>query len=405
MTATITAYIPIQGLATSLDTLCSQSYGSGHKHLVGLQAQRMTYLLWLLSVPIGVLWLFSEPILRALVPDPESARLAAQYLRILILGTPGVAAFESGKRFVQAQGLFHATTYVLAIGAPVSFLLNYVFVWRFGWHFAGAALAMAVTQNLLPALLVLYVRFVEGMDCWGGLSRRALHNWGPMIKLALPGMIMVEAQFSVLEILTLAAGQFGPAPLAAQSVLVTITSTSFNIPFPLSIAASTRVANLIGARLAGAARTSAKVSIAAGLVVGLFNMSAFSLFRYSLPYVFTKDSEVVAIVVAVTPVVATMQIFDALAAISHGLLRGIGRQSVGGYANLFSYYCVALPISLSTAFCLGWKLAGLWAGMTTALAVVSAIELLYLFNTDLDIAVEQAAARMASDDGWDGEGK
>lgn len=80
-----------------------------------------------------------------------------------------------------------------------------------------------------------------------------------MIKLALPGMIMIEAQFSVLEILTIAAGQFGTAQLAAQSVLVTVTSTSFNIPFPLAIATSTRVANLIGARLSDAARTTAKV--------------------------------------------------------------------------------------------------------------------------------------------------
>ena len=82
---------------------------------------------------------------------------------------------------------------------------------------------------------------------------------GPMIKLAFPGMIMIEAQFSVLEILTIAAGQFGTATLAAQSVLVTVTSTAFNIPFPLAIAASTRVANLIGAGLSDAARVTAKV--------------------------------------------------------------------------------------------------------------------------------------------------
>lgn len=80
-----------------------------------------------------------------------------------------------------------------------------------------------------------------------------------MIKLALPGMIMIEAQFSVLEILTIAAGQFGTAQLAAQSVLVTVTSTSFNIPFPLAIATSTRVANLIGAHLSDAARVTARV--------------------------------------------------------------------------------------------------------------------------------------------------
>lgn len=80
-----------------------------------------------------------------------------------------------------------------------------------------------------------------------------------MIRLALPGMIMIEAQFSVLEILTIAAGRFGTAQLAAQSVLVTVTSTSFNIPFPLAIATSTRVANLIGAHLSDAARTTARV--------------------------------------------------------------------------------------------------------------------------------------------------
>jgi Na+-driven multidrug efflux pump len=72
-------------------------------------------------------------------------------------------------------------------------------------------------------------------------------------------MIMIEAQFSVLEILTIAAGRFGTSQLAAQGVLVTLTSTSFNIPFPLAIATSTRVANLIGANLSKAARVTAKV--------------------------------------------------------------------------------------------------------------------------------------------------
>lgn len=41
VTANITGYAVYQGLATSLDTLCAQAYGSGHKKLVGLQTQRM----------------------------------------------------------------------------------------------------------------------------------------------------------------------------------------------------------------------------------------------------------------------------------------------------------------------------------------------------------------------------
>ncbi len=82
---------------------------------------------------------------------------------------------------------------------------------------------------------------------------------GPMIKLALPGLLMVEAEFLAFEILTLASSYFGTTHLAAQSILSTLTALTFQIPFPISIAASTRVANLIGATLTDAAKTSAKV--------------------------------------------------------------------------------------------------------------------------------------------------
>ncbi|KAK4183395.1 mate-domain-containing protein [Podospora australis] len=401
MTANITCYAPVQGLSTCLDTLCAQAFGSGHKRLVGLQLQRMTILLWILLVPIATLWWFSGPILTKIIPETETAELAGMYLRVLILGTPGVAAFESGKRFVQAQGLFHATTYVLLIGASVNIFANWFFVWQMGWGFTGAASAVVFTQNLLPFLLFCYVRFVEGMECWGGLSKKAFGNWGPMIKLALPGMIMVEAQYFAFEVLTLAASQFGSAHLAAQSVVVTVTSTTFNIPFPLSIAASTRVANLIGARLSGAARTSAKVALVAGCLVGLFNCTLLSTFRYKIPYLFTKDEEVAKIVSEVLPICAVLQLVDSLAAISHGLLRGIGRQGIGGFTNLFSYYLVALPISFSTGWVLGWKLEGLWFGIAVGLAVVSTVELWYLYVADWDHAVEEAEMRMRSDDGYD----
>jgi multidrug resistance protein, MATE family len=218
-----------------------------------------------------------------------------------------------------------------------------------------------------------------------------------MIKLALPGMIMIEAQFFVLQVLTISAGQFGTANLAAQSILISVTSTAFNIPFPLSIAASTRVANLIGTRLVDAARTSAKVALVAGLLVGSFNMIILGTLRFQLPLIFTDDAEAASIAARVLPVCAMMQVFDSLAAISHGLLRGIGRQVIGGYTNLFSYYFVALPISLATGFTLGWQLSGLWVGMTAGLAFVSATELLYLYCADWDRAVEQAEARLRSD--------
>lgn len=129
MTANITGYAIYQGLATSLDTLCAQAYGSGRKDLVGLHMQRMIWFLWVITVPIGFVWFFADRILMTIVPEKEVAVLAGQYLKVVLFGAPAMASFEAGKRFVQAQGLFSASLFVLLFCAPFNAFMNWLFVW------------------------------------------------------------------------------------------------------------------------------------------------------------------------------------------------------------------------------------------------------------------------------------
>lgn len=369
MTANITGYAVYQGLATSLDTLCAQAYGSGKKTLVGLQLQRMIYFLLAITIPIGIIWLSAEQILSAIVPEKETARLAGIYLKILLIGAPGYAAFESGKRFVQAQGLFSATLWVLLICAPINAVLNWALVWKLKLGFIGAPIAVAITDNLLPVTLLGYVLLVDGRQCWGGFEQRALKNWGPMIKLAVPGLVMVLAEFLAFEILTLAASYLSTTHLAAQSVLSTLTALTFQIPFPVSIAASTRIANLIGATLSGPAKVAAKVALIAAVFIGIFNITLLSSLRSYIPKLFTNDPDVQDLVASVLPLCAAFQLFDSLATNCSGILRGLGRQEIGGYVNLFAYYVIALPISFATCFAFGWDLYGLWSGPALGLAM------------------------------------
>ncbi|MCJ1344112.1 hypothetical protein MMC31_002315 [Peltigera leucophlebia] len=369
MTANIIGYAVYQGLATSLDTLCPQAYGSGRKKLVGLQAQRMVYFLWCITIPIGIIWLSAGSILIRIVPEPDVAVLASRYLKITLIGAPGYAFFESGKRYFQAQGLFSASLYILLTCAPLNILMNWLFVWQFKWGFIGAPIAVAITNLLLPILLILHVRFIAGRACWPGLTTRAFRNWGPMVWLALPGLVMVEAEWVAFEIFTLVSSYFGTSYLAAQSVLVTITGFAWQIPFPFSIAAGTRVANLIGATLLDAAKTAAKVSAVAALAVGLFNAMLISLLRGYLPRLFTQDPEVIRLVVGVLPLCAAFQLFDSAAASTNGILRGLGRQKIGGLVQIFCYYAVAMLISMGTVFGLNWGLFGLWSGLALALGL------------------------------------
>jgi MATE family multidrug resistance protein len=393
MTANITGYAVYHGLATSLDTLCAQAYGSGRKKLVGLQLQRMVFFLWAMTIPIAAVWLAGSRIIGAIVPEKETAELAGLYLKVLIFGAPGYALFESAKRYVQAQGRFAATMYVLLICAPINVFLHWLLVWHLGWGFIGCPIAVVTTETLMPIMLFLYVRFVGGMECWPGFSRKAFVNWGPMIRLALPGLIMVVAEFLAFEILTLSSSWISAEHLAANTILQSLSVLTYQLPFPVSIAASTRVANLIGATLPEAAKVTAKVTFVVGTVLGVFNMLMLSIFRNYIPLLYSSDPDVIRLASAVLPICAAFQLFDALAAVCNGLLRGLGKQEVGGYINLFAYYVIAMPISFGAGFGLHWDLYGLWAGPAVALCLVAGITGLYITRISWHKASEEAVRR------------
>lgn len=131
LTSQITGYFVFQGLATCLDTLCPQAYGSGRLTLVGLHVQRLTLFMLLLTIPIGAIWYNADRIFLLILPSDsrETALLAGLYLKIAIFGTPGYACFESGKRFFQAQGLFSASLVVLMICSTLNIFMGWFFVW------------------------------------------------------------------------------------------------------------------------------------------------------------------------------------------------------------------------------------------------------------------------------------
>ena len=259
MTLVMIFYAPVAGLSSSLDTLCSQAFGSGNKHLVGLLLQRMIAILACLMVPIWILFWNAGKILALVVPDPMLAELSGRYLCMLMLGTPGVALYEAGKRFVQAQGIFRPVAYALMVAFPLNVFLNWFLVVHIGIGFDGAPLAISLSQLTLPLTLLFYVRFVDGSQCWGGFSRRAFTNWGDVIRLAFPGMVLLWAEWFAFEALALMSSQFGTDYIAAHSIANCVLNAMFQFINGLGTATCTRMGQWIGAGKVNAAQEAAKV--------------------------------------------------------------------------------------------------------------------------------------------------
>lgn len=386
------------GGSTALDTLASSTFtASKDKRDLGVLLQRAFVVLSLFYVPIAIMWASSEHLFLALGQSSKLSKDSAKFLTYLIPGGLGYVAFETMKKFLQAQGLMRAGTYVLLITSPISALLNYLFVYTLGGGLFAAPLATGIGYWLSFLGLVLYARFVAGGECWGGWSMKSLNNMSTFARLAALGFIHVSTEWWAFEIVALAAGRLGKVDLASQSVIMTADQIMNTIPFGIGVAASARVGNMLGSRNArGAARaanTAAWLSIVAGGLVLLILLAS----RNDFAKIFNHDKDVVALTSKVLPYVALFQIADGLNGSCGGSLRGMGKQHVGAAVNIVSYYCIALPLGIWLAFH-GWRLPGLWLGQCIALYLVGFLEWGIVAFSNWDREVDSAFARMDKPD-------
>ncbi|KAL7620507.1 hypothetical protein AAE478_009502 [Parahypoxylon ruwenzoriense] len=381
-TMNIVGYATVEGMATALDTLCAQAYGSGNLAGVGLHVQRMLVFTVLAIIPIGAFWVFSPWILSLFVRQQHLAVMAGSFLRVSLVGLPGYASFEVGKRFLQAQGDFKAAMVSILICAPVNALLSWYFAFRLGMGLDGAALGAALANDLRPVLLLAYITTPLGKwsyQCWGGFSRDALANWGPMVRLSVAGSLVNLGEWAAFEIVTFSTSYLSTDHLAAQSILTTISIVSWHVPFSVSVAISTRIGHLIGAGLLTTARRAAMLySIVFTLIGSVDGLIIFAL-RDRLPRFFSEDPAVCSLASKTMLAVAAFQIIDAIICCTNGLLRGLGRQSVAAWVVFVVNYLGAVPIAIWLELgSPGWELNGVWIGLGCGMVLIAAIEGLYM---------------------------
>ncbi|KAK3326742.1 putative MATE efflux family protein subfamily [Apodospora peruviana] len=419
MFAMATAWLIALGGTSALDTLASTSFtlsaakggnsassGPGRSNL-GILLQRGIVVLSSFYLGVAIIWVFFSEGLFRLLHQPEVISVgSARFLALLAPGGLGYVWFECMKKFLQAQGLYRAGTYVLLITAPFNVVLNYIFVKTLGFGLMGAPVATGISYWLSFCLLVgYYAFFVHGKardkeeeECWTGLHpRRACTNMGPFAKLAFLGVIHVGTEWWAFEIVALAAGRLGTLPLAAQSVVMTADQIINTIPFGLGVAESARLGNMLGAGRPMAARRSAHSAALLSVLFGSVISITLLATRHKVGGLFNDDDRVIELVAEIMPYVALFQIADGLNGSCGGALRGMGRQWVGALVNCVSYYAGALPGGIWFAFRGGWGLAGLWMGQCVALSLVGILEWIVVAQSNWVEEVRKAAARLEED--------
>ncbi|CAE6467908.1 unnamed protein product [Rhizoctonia solani] len=388
MTASVTGLSIVQGFASALDSLLPQAWTSDNPRNVGLWTQRMIVVMGFTIIPILCIWHSAESILLVLRQEPEIARLAGVYLKWLSIGLPAYSFNVVIRRYFQAQGLMHVPSMIIGIIAPINALLNWILVWgpqpiRLG--FVGAPLATAISFNLISVCSVVYGVLYTPGTAWHPIGRRSFRSLGTLVQLGLAGTGQIASEWWSWELVGLAASQLGPITLAAQSVLLVSSSTSYQAPFALGVATTVRIGNLLGSGHGKKARIAAEVS------------TFFLVFRKRWGYLFNNDETVIRLVSDIMPLVALFQIVDGMSAVTGGALRARGKQSLGALVNVTAYYVIGIPLGIYLAFWWNLDLRGLWIGLSSALCYSAVVSAYVILRTDWSKEVLRVRARLEED--------
>ncbi|KAJ1646683.1 ethionine resistance protein [Coemansia asiatica] len=397
----VVVYSPSIGLASALDTFCSTAFtASRDKTLVGFHLQRGLIAVSLQFVVIAPMMWYLDSLLIWLNQDPHISELCGQYVRVQLSGMPALMYFECITRFLQAQGMMHASTYILLAILPVHLVSSLALVWSptFGFGFLGAAFANVLTNWLIFISIVLYTRYSKASDAWGGWTVQAVRAMPPYFKLAVPSMIMVCSEWWILDLLVLAASYLGNTTLAAQSIIVNTTTLAYQVPDGLSIAVCNRVGNLIGQTRARRARLSAWLGISAGVLVGLTAMVTGFLVGPWWGKLYSDDPQVVACVAMLMPTCAVFQMMDSINSVESSVLRSLGRQDSGALINFPAYYLLGFPLGLFLTYGAPHVgVLGFWYGISLGVSIAVCMQLAICISTNWNNEVAQCMIRVLKD--------
>lgn len=371
-------YLIAVGLVFGIDPFVSQAHGAGDGRAAGRALQRGLIIALGVSVPLAVLWCFTEPVLILFRQDPHLAEQAQRYALAQLPGLPFLLCFNALRQYLQGRGIVAPAMWVVLAANLVNALGNWILIFgKLGapaLGVVGAGVATGVTECAMFAmLLLLIVRGRLHESAWAPWSRESFAPAGlwAVIRVGAPVAVTIGLEMWAFQIATLWSGRLGETALAAHTIVLNLASVSFMVPLGISIGAAARIGNLIGAGRGEDAQKAAQVAFVMGASVMALSALAFLLARHWLPAAYTSDESVLALSAAVLPIAAAFQLFDGLQVVGCGILRGMGRALPGALINLFGYYALALPFAYVFGLRGEHGLRGVWWGLSLGLAAVA----------------------------------
>ncbi|TXG47857.1 hypothetical protein EZV62_027151 [Acer yangbiense] len=384
------------GMASALETLCGQAYGAKQYHMLGIYLQRSWIVLFICSISLLPIFIFTTPLLKALGQEETIAEVAGTIARWLIPGTFSFILSYTCQMFLQAQSKNMIISYLAAFSITIHLILSWLLTVKFKFGIRGALVSTILAYWIPNIGQLLFITCGGCRETWRGFSVYAFKDLWPVIKLSLSSGAMLCLGIWYNTILVLLTGNMKDAEVSidALSICLNVNGMEMMISLGFLAAASVRVSNELGNGSSKAAKFSIAVSVLTSLVIGLVLFVFFLLLRGRLAYVFTDSPKVARAVANLSPLLAFSILLNSVQPVLSGVAVGAGWQSIVAYVNIASYYLIGIPVGVVLGYAINMEVKGVWIGMLFGTFVQTVVLIIITWRTDWDKQVAIAHRRV-----------
>ncbi|XP_045798277.1 protein DETOXIFICATION 21-like [Trifolium pratense] len=383
------------GMASALETLCGQAYGAKKYEMMGVYLQRSWIVLFITSIFLLPIYIFTTPILEALGQDKIIAQVAGS-ISIWAIGIIfSFAVSFTCQMFLQAQSKNKIIAYLAAFSISIHVFLSWLLTVKFKFGLNGAMTSILLAY-WIPNLGQLVFIMTKCPETWKGFSFLAFKDLWPVIKLSLSSGVMLCLEIWYNTVLILLTGNMKNAEIAIDALAICLNINGWEMMISLGFfaGASVRVSNELGRGSSKAAKFSIVITVLTSFSIGFVLFLIFLFLREKLAYIFTPNPDVANAVGDLSPLLSISILLNSVQPVLSGVAVGAGWQSIVAYVNIGSYYLIGIPFGVVLGNLLHLQVKGIWIGMLFGIFVQTIMLITIAFKTDWDKQVEIARNRV-----------
>jgi MATE family multidrug resistance protein len=355
-------------------------------------ARQGLWLATLLSIP-GIAVTAVIPTALAMAGyDPKIVDTMSGMIYVGMAGIPALLWYTALRNFATVLHKTRIVVVISLVALAVAITSNWLFLYgnwgmpKLGVTGVGVSWALASWVQLI--IMAVYVQRERVLAAYRVLADLLHPDWRILKDLfhvgwPISGSYAFETGLFLASSLMMA--RIGDSELAAHTVVISISSVSYMIPYGLSQAATVRVGYYNGAGDTRSARRAGFAAILLAIIWMIMTGAAMVLIPRQLIglYIDVNDPAnqgALAVAMMIIPIGALFQVVDGMQSAAIGALRGLKDTHFPMVICFIGYWAIGFVASFALTFPLELGARGIWLGIFVGLAA-SGILLTLRFQT------------------------